>query len=73
MNYDVLKIWTIFSLSVLIKRVLITKKVCRVSTTPIRIKFDSVQFTAGKKLSRYDGATALSGLRSRFIIAVENR
>ena len=28
MNYDVLKIWTIFSRSVLIKRVLITKKVC---------------------------------------------
>ena len=28
MNYDVLKIWTIFSLSVLIKCVLITKKVC---------------------------------------------
>ena len=28
MNYDVLNIWTIFSLSVLIKCVLITKKVC---------------------------------------------
>ena len=28
MNYDVLKSWTISSLSVLIKRVLITKKVC---------------------------------------------
>ena len=26
LNYDVLKIWTIFSLSVFIKRVLITKK-----------------------------------------------
>ena len=28
MNYDVRKMWTIFSLSVLLKRVLVTKKVC---------------------------------------------
>ena len=35
MNYNVPKIWTIFSLSVLIKRVLITKKVC-IMSFPLR-------------------------------------
>ena len=43
MNYDVLKIWTIVSLSVLIKCLLITKKVCSPRHTRYRYSADRLQ------------------------------